>query len=205
METCKVTFDETQPCTSLVFECAGDDEVEKKIFEDEKGYAGEDDDDDGEAPATHVPSTSTTMTTVQDGPSPTPPMIQQDQVEAAAEGEVVSRREALRHVQVDHPPSRIIRDINEHTTRSRSRNASHIAHLAFVATFELKDIGHPLSDPNWVNAMNEELENVERNQVWELAERPPNCKPIGTKCVWKNKEGEISRGWLLRVIVRRRG
>jgi hypothetical protein len=26
------------------------------------------------------------MTTVQDGPSPTPPMIQQDQVEAAAEG-----------------------------------------------------------------------------------------------------------------------
>jgi hypothetical protein len=28
---------------------------------------------------------------VQDGPSPTPPTIQQDQVEAAAEGEVVSR------------------------------------------------------------------------------------------------------------------
>jgi hypothetical protein len=30
-----------------------------------------------------VPSTSTTTTTVQDGPSPTPPTIQQDQVEAA--------------------------------------------------------------------------------------------------------------------------
>jgi hypothetical protein len=43
------------------------------------------------------------MTTVQDGPSPTPPMIQQDQVEAAAEGEVVSRREAPRRIQVDHP------------------------------------------------------------------------------------------------------
>jgi hypothetical protein len=40
----------------------------------------------------HVPSTSTTTTTVQDGPSPTPPTIQQDQVEATAEGEVVSRR-----------------------------------------------------------------------------------------------------------------
>jgi hypothetical protein len=24
IETCKVTFDETQPCTSSVFECAGD-------------------------------------------------------------------------------------------------------------------------------------------------------------------------------------
>jgi hypothetical protein len=117
-------------------------------------------------------------------------MIQQDQVEAAAEGEVASRREAPRRVQVDHPPSVIIGDIDERTTRSRSRNASHFAHPAFVATFEPKDIGHALSDPNWVNAMHEELENYERNQVWELVEPPPNCKPIGTKWVWKNKEGE---------------
>jgi hypothetical protein len=75
METCEVTFDETQPCHSSVFECVGDDEVGKKIFEDEEDDAEEEDDDDGEAPATHVPSTSTTMTTVQDGPSPTPPTI----------------------------------------------------------------------------------------------------------------------------------
>jgi hypothetical protein len=53
-----------------------------------------------------------------------------------------------------------------------------------------KDIGHALSDPNWVNVMHEELENFERNQVWELVEPPPNCKPIVTKWVWKNKEGE---------------
>jgi hypothetical protein len=52
METCEVTFDETQPCNSSVFECAGDDEVGKKIFEDEEDDAGEDDGDDGEAPAT---------------------------------------------------------------------------------------------------------------------------------------------------------
>jgi hypothetical protein len=38
--------------------------------------------------------------------------------------------------------------------------------------------------------MHEELENFERNQVWELVEPPPYCKPIGTKWVWKNKEGE---------------
>jgi hypothetical protein len=192
-ETREVTFDETQPCTSSVFECAGDDEVGKKIFEDEEDDTGEADGDDGEAPAMHVPSTSTTTTTVQDGPSPTPPTIQQDQVEAAAEGEVVSRRDASRHVQVDHPPSRIIGDINERTTRSRSRNASHFAHSAFVSTFEPKDIGHALSDPNWVNDMHEELENFERNQVWELVEPPPNCKPIGTKWVWKTKREKMVR------------
>jgi hypothetical protein len=41
METCEVTFDKTQPCTSSVFECAGDDEVGKKIFEGEEDDAGE--------------------------------------------------------------------------------------------------------------------------------------------------------------------
>jgi hypothetical protein len=38
--------------------------------------------------------------------------------------------------------------------------------------------------------MHEELENFERNQVWDLVDPPPGCKPIGTKWVWKNKEGE---------------
>jgi hypothetical protein len=32
METCEVTFDETQPRSELVFECAGDDELGEEIF-----------------------------------------------------------------------------------------------------------------------------------------------------------------------------
>jgi hypothetical protein len=91
---------------------------------------------------------------------------------------------------VDHPASRIIGDMNERTTRSRVRNNSHFSHVAFVATFEPKDIGDALSDHNWVNSMHEELENFERNKIWELVDSPPGCKPIGTKWVWKNKEGE---------------
>ncbi|WVZ58114.1 hypothetical protein U9M48_008419, partial [Paspalum notatum var. saurae] len=38
--------------------------------------------------------------------------------------------------------------------------------------------------------MHEELENFERNYVWDLVEPPPNCRPIGTKWVFKNKQGE---------------
>jgi hypothetical protein len=38
--------------------------------------------------------------------------------------------------------------------------------------------------------MHEELENSERNQVWDLVDPSPGCKTIGTKWVWKNKEGE---------------
>ena len=51
-------------------------------------------------------------------------------------------------------------------------------------------MSHALSDPNWVNAMHEELENFERNHVWDLVEPPPNCRPTGTKWVFKNKQGE---------------
>ncbi|WVZ94146.1 LOW QUALITY PROTEIN: hypothetical protein U9M48_040077 [Paspalum notatum var. saurae] len=41
-----------------------------------------------------------------------------------------------------------------------------------------------------MNAMHEELENFERNHVWDLVEPPPNCRPIGTKWVFMNKQGE---------------
>jgi hypothetical protein len=187
VETCEVTFDETQPRSQLVFECTGDDELGEEIFQEEEHEHGDDGDGGVVPPAEHVPTTSTT---VMDGPSPTPTTTNQDRGEATVEGEVAPRREPPRRVQVDHPASRIIGDMNERTTQSRVRNNCHFAHAAFVATFEPKNIGHTLSDHNWVNSMHEELENFERNQVWELVDPPPRCKPIGTKWVWMNKEGD---------------
>jgi hypothetical protein len=187
VETCEVTFDETQPRSQLVFECAGDDELGEEVFQEEE-HEHEDDEHGGVVPAAeHV---HTTSTTVMDDPTPTPTTTNQDQGEAAVVGEVASRQEPPRRVQMDHPTSRIIDDINERTTRSRVPNNSRFAHDAFVATFEPKDIGHALSYHNWVNSMHEELENFERNQVWELFDPPPGCKPIGTKWVWKKKEEE---------------
>jgi hypothetical protein len=186
-ETCEVTFDETQPRSQPVFECAGDDELGEEIFQEEEHELGDDEDGVVVPPAEHVPITSTT---VVDGPSATPTTTNQNRGEAIVEREVASRRKPPQRVQVDHPASRIVGGMNEHTTRSRFRNNSHFAHAPFVAIFEPKDIGHALFDHNWVNSMHEELENFERNQVWELVDPPRGCKPIGTKCVCKNKEGE---------------
>jgi hypothetical protein len=54
VETCEVTFDETQPRSQLVFECAGDDELGEEIFHEEHEHG--DDEDGGVAPAAeHVP------------------------------------------------------------------------------------------------------------------------------------------------------
>jgi hypothetical protein len=116
VETCEVTFDETQPRSQLVFECAGDNELGEEIFQEEKHEHG-DDEDGGVVPAAeHVPTTSTT---VVDNPSPTHTTTNQDQGEATVEREVASRREPPRRVQMDHPASRIIGDMNKRTTRSR--------------------------------------------------------------------------------------
>jgi hypothetical protein len=93
LETCEVTFDETQPCSQLVFEYAGDDEVGEEIFQEEQHEHGDDEDGGAVPPAEHVPTTSTT---VVDGPSPTPTTTNQDRGEATFEGEVASRREPPR-------------------------------------------------------------------------------------------------------------
>ena len=46
-----------------------------------------------------------------------------------------------------------------------------------------------LEDEDWVMAMQEELNNFKRNQVWNLVERP-NTNVIGTKWVFRNKQDE---------------
>jgi hypothetical protein len=38
--------------------------------------------------------------------------------------------------------------------------------------------------------MHEELQNFEQNKVWVLVPPPPECHPIGTKWVFKNKQSE---------------
>jgi hypothetical protein len=127
MVTCEVTFDETQPRSQLVFECAGDVELGEEIFQEKHEHG--DNEDGSVVPATeHGPNTSTT---VMDGPSPTPTTTNQDQGGAIVEGGVASRQEPPWRVQVDHLASRIIGNLNERTTRSRLQNNSHFAHAAF--------------------------------------------------------------------------
>ena len=103
-----------------------------------------------------------------------------EEAPAAVEGEVTSTREAPQHIQHQHPPQQMLGDIDQRVTWSRSYQISHFAHSAFVASFEPRDVGHALSDTDWVNAMHEELENFERNHVWVLVPPPQDCHPIGT-------------------------
>ena len=43
---------------------------------------------------------------------------------------------------------------------------------------------------NWIKAMNEQLEQIDKNQTWELVPRPASKNIVGTKWVFKNKLNE---------------
>ena len=109
---------------------------------------------------------------------------------ATGEEEFQSRREAPCYIQKDHPSEHMIGNLEERVTKSRSGHHACFTNSAFVASFEPKDVGHALSDTSWVNVMHEELENFERNQVWKLVDPPHDVNIIGTKWIFKNKQGE---------------
>ena len=65
--------------------------------------------------------------------------------------------------------------------RTRRRQyASFCEHYSFVSCLEPTNVDEPLEDPDWVMAMQEELNNFSRNEVWSLVERPKQ-NIIGTK------------------------
>jgi len=45
-------------------------------------------------------------------------------------------------------------------------------HYSFVSYLEPLKVDEALDDPDWVMAMQEELNNFTRNEVWSLVERP---------------------------------
>jgi hypothetical protein len=95
----------------------------------------------------------------------------------------------------DHLIDQIVGDVIK-GVQTRPRLASFCEHYSFVSCGETTRIEEGLDDPDWVNAMHEELNNFDRNKVWELVKRPSDHNVIGTKWVFQNKEDEN------RVIVR---
>jgi hypothetical protein len=93
-------------------------------------------------------------------------------------------------VQRDHPVDNILGSIRRGVT-TRSRLANFCDHYSFVYMLEPLRVEEALDDADWVMAMQEELNNFTRNEVWSLVERPKQ-NVIGTKWVFRNKQDENS-------------
>jgi hypothetical protein len=74
-------------------------------------------------------------------------------------------------IQRDHPVNSILGDIHNGVT-TRSRVAHFCEHYSFVSSIEPYRVEDALRDSDWVLAMQEELNNFTRNEVWHLVPHP---------------------------------
>jgi hypothetical protein len=82
-------------------------------------------------------------------------------------------------VQRDHPVDNILGSIQRGVT-TRLRLSNFYAFYSFVSSLEPFIVEQALADPDWIIAMEEELNNFKRNEVWELVSRLKK-NVIGTK------------------------
>jgi hypothetical protein len=111
-----------------------------------------------------------------------------DQDKEDDDGPRTPHRRVHQAIQRDHPMNTILGDIHKGVT-TRSRVAHFCEHYSFVSSIELYRVEDELRDSNWVLAMQQELNDVTRNEVWHLVPRP-NQNVVGTKWVFRNKQDE---------------
>jgi hypothetical protein len=95
---------------------------------------------------------------------------QEDQVmeEEAPQGPPTQVRATI---QRHHPVDQILGDISKGVT-TRSRLANFCEYYSFVSSIEPFRVEETLQDPDYVLAMQEELNNFKRNEVWSLVPHP---------------------------------
>ena len=92
-------------------------------------------------------------------------------------------------VHKDHPLDQILGDIASGVL-TRNQLSNFCLYTAFISKLEPKKYHEALRDNSWVEAMQDELLQFKKQQVWEICPLPPNKLPIGTRWVFRNKQDE---------------
>nr|GEW74021.1 hypothetical protein [Tanacetum cinerariifolium] len=87
--------------------------------------------------------------------------------------------------QVRGNPSRPVQ-----TRRQLATDPEMCMYALTVSTAEPKNIKEVMADSAWIEAMQEELHQFDRLQVWELVDKPFGKTVIKLKWLWKNKKDE---------------
>jgi hypothetical protein len=90
-----------------------------------------------------------------------------------------------------NPASQIIGEKDKGVqSRRRIIKDNEQSHIAFVSMVEPKNFNEASKDVNWLKSMNEELNQIEKNNTWELVPRLADKNVIDSKWVFKNKMNE---------------
>jgi len=77
-------------------------------------------------------------------------------------------------------------EINDELVRG-TRTLVDIYQRCNVATIEPANYEEAATDQKWLDAMKKELKMIEKNQTWELVDRPQHKKAIGVKWIFRTK------------------
>jgi hypothetical protein len=95
-----------------------------------------------------------------------------------------------KQVQKNHPSDHIIGNKGAGVETRRRIRSPEKMHLVLSSTIEPNNFEESNKDEFWNNTMDEELDQIEKNDTWELVPRPKNKNVIGTKWVFRNKLNE---------------
>ncbi|GJR22028.1 retrovirus-related pol polyprotein from transposon TNT 1-94 [Tanacetum coccineum] len=92
----------------------------------------------------------------------------------------------------DHPLEQVIGEPSRPVlTRNQLRSDGDMCMYALtVSTMEPKNVKEAMTDPAWIESMQEELLQFKRLDVWVLVPAPDNIKPLTLKWLFKNKHDE---------------
>ncbi|KAJ9546528.1 hypothetical protein OSB04_019071 [Centaurea solstitialis] len=107
--------------------------------------------------------------------------------EASTSGQVY-QPPALRWTK-DHPIDQLLGNPSS-GVKTRRQSSNICLYVNFISENEPKEIDDALRDPVWVSAMQEELAEFIRNNVWLLVPRPRKRTIIGSKWIFRNKLDE---------------
>ncbi|KAL0368927.1 UNVERIFIED_CONTAM: Retrovirus-related Pol polyprotein from transposon RE2 [Sesamum calycinum] len=124
-------------------------------------------------------------------PKETPP--QQQQEEGTDQAEMERRSQQAPGSPRRPPPSE---EIEEETPPRRTKLLSDIYETCNFIMLEPENFETAVKHKVWVQAMEEEIKMIEKNNTWELADRPKDKEVIGVKWIYKTKlnaDGSIQK------------
>lgn len=75
-------------------------------------------------------------------------------------------------------------------TRSKAKRLIKDEEVCLLSQIKPLNVEDACKDSDWQNAMEEELDQIIKNDTWELVPRPSDKNVIGTKWVFRNKMNE---------------
>ncbi|XP_073133517.1 uncharacterized protein [Henckelia pumila] len=90
---------------------------------------------------------------------------------------------------MNHPQDLVIGNPSN-PVKIRGQVLNLFMHSSFISQVEPKKIDESLTDPSWIESMQEDPTQFARNHVWDLVPRPNHQYVIGIRWVYRNKLNE---------------